>query len=308
MTKEMNEWYLSTPWGKLAMVSWGKVTNSPILLVHGYMDTAATFINLIDQLPDDYYYVGFDMPGHGKSEPFPSGPLISQLHIVEVIRRVILHLKWKSFTYIAHSMGCVIGMFYNHLYPGKITKFVHIDPGPPISMFYYVHHQPKFWFQYMYKDYYDHYERYNSERSRLYTTDEAINLVARNRELSEEQAETVLSRALIPKGNDKFKLSWEPRVKKIATIPVSEETLYTVMTKYQVPTLVVEVSNSPVAQATKEFVQNIMEKCKDILPNYFHVKVEGSHDVHITNPELIKEHLAKFLMRKFNGSWSFSKL
>lgn len=45
------------------VVSWGKPSKPPILMVHGFMDTAATFIPLVEQLTDDYYYVGFDMPG-----------------------------------------------------------------------------------------------------------------------------------------------------------------------------------------------------------------------------------------------------
>ena len=47
----------------LSVVSWGDPANPPVLLVHGYMDSAATFILLVDQLPDTFYYVGFDMPG-----------------------------------------------------------------------------------------------------------------------------------------------------------------------------------------------------------------------------------------------------
>lgn len=47
--------------------------------------------------------------GHGKSDPFPKGILVTQLHIVEVIRRVVEHMQWKKFILMAHSMGCVIG-------------------------------------------------------------------------------------------------------------------------------------------------------------------------------------------------------
>lgn len=47
----------------ILVVSWGNPANSPVLVVHGYMDSAATFIPLVEQLSDDYYYVGFDMPG-----------------------------------------------------------------------------------------------------------------------------------------------------------------------------------------------------------------------------------------------------
>lgn len=45
------------------MVAWGNPNNPPMLLVHGYMDTAATFSLIVDELPDTHYFVGFDMPG-----------------------------------------------------------------------------------------------------------------------------------------------------------------------------------------------------------------------------------------------------
>lgn len=45
------------------MVSWGDPKNPPVLLVHGFMDSAATFALLVEQLPDTYYYVAFDIPG-----------------------------------------------------------------------------------------------------------------------------------------------------------------------------------------------------------------------------------------------------
>lgn len=48
-------------------------------------------------------------------------------------------------------------------------------------------------------------DRWITGISRELTYDEAINLMVRNRSLTEEQAETVLSRSLIPVGADKFR-------------------------------------------------------------------------------------------------------
>lgn len=44
-------------------MSWGAPQHRPVLLVHGYMDSAATFIPIVELLPDDYFYLAVDLPG-----------------------------------------------------------------------------------------------------------------------------------------------------------------------------------------------------------------------------------------------------
>jgi hypothetical protein len=44
-------------------ISWGDPGRPPVLMIHGFMDSAATFIPLVENLPDKYYYVSFDFPG-----------------------------------------------------------------------------------------------------------------------------------------------------------------------------------------------------------------------------------------------------
>ncbi|XP_047039241.1 serine hydrolase-like protein 2 [Helicoverpa zea] len=295
MNKPMQEWTVDATWGKIAMVSWGNPAKPPMLLVHGYMDSAATFILLLEHLPDTHYYVAFDMPGHGKSDPFPPGLIVSQLNIVEVIRLIVKHMDWKNFIYMSHSMGFVIGMFYNHLFPGKIAKMIHIDPAAPISVYFYVHNTVRRWYEHLYDIYYSSYDRWNEGSTRRLTLDEAVNLIVRSRSISENQAEVVLSRCLVPAGDGKFKLSWETRMKKIAAAAISEETFYTVMTQHAPPMLIVQASENIVVGPGREFAANILEKCRLMLPNFQSVTVTGGHDVHITHPESIAPHIEKFL-------------
>ncbi|CAH0599478.1 unnamed protein product [Chrysodeixis includens] len=293
--KSKKEWNIKAPWGNIALVSWGDPKNPPALLVHGFMDSAATFALLVEEMPDTYYYVAFDIPGHGKSEPFPPGLIVSQITVVEVIRLIVEYMKWDKFINIAHSMGFNISVFYNHLYPGKITRMVHLDPGPPISMYYYSHYKVSEWYLFCYDSYYRGYKRWNAGSSKRLTIDEAVNLLVRSRSLSEEQAEVVLSRSLVPVGDGKYKLSWDTRMKKIATIPVSEEILYTIITQHAPPSLIIEAAENNSSPQGKKFSKNVLEKCNLMVPNFYTVTVQGGHDVHITNPEIVTPHIEKFL-------------
>lgn len=84
-------------------------------------------------------------------------------------------------------------------------------------------------------------------------------------------------------------------MKKIAQLPIPEETLYTLMTEKIPPTLIIDASESLGETTSKRFAENLLRKCEQTLSYFYRVTVTGGHDVHITNPELIVPHLKMFL-------------
>lgn len=60
-----------------SVISWGNASREPVLFVHGRQDSAATFIPLVELLPDKYHYVAVDMPGNGLSDPLPKGKYVT---------------------------------------------------------------------------------------------------------------------------------------------------------------------------------------------------------------------------------------
>ncbi|GBP36221.1 Serine hydrolase-like protein [Eumeta japonica] len=236
MKKIMEERYFKAPWGKVAMVSWGKPSGVPVLLVHGHMDTAATFIPLLEYLPDNYYYVGLDLPGHGKSDYFPAGVMPNQLHFIETLQLAIEHLRWERFIYISHSMGAILGIYFNAVYPGQISKIVNLDPGPPIYWFAFSKNL-SMWFEALYNNYYENLNRITNENPKLHTHESAKRAVIRNRNLTEKQAEIILSRSIIPVDEEKIRLSWDVKMKHIGQPPLSKDFLFILMTNNSPPTL-----------------------------------------------------------------------
>ena len=92
-------------------------------------------------------------------------------------------------------------------------------------------------------------------------------------------------------------------MKKIATVPLSEETLFTVITEHAPPTLIIEASENIAHHKGKRFAASIIEKCVLMVPKFYSVTVTGGHDVHITNPESVAPHVKKFL-KSYKNSWS----
>ncbi|KAG7298585.1 hypothetical protein JYU34_018227 [Plutella xylostella] len=297
--KKTKQWFFDAPWGRLALVSWGQRSNPPVLLCHGYMDSAATFIPLVEKLPDTYYYVGVDLPGHGLSDPFPAGMLPSQMHMIEVIRIVVERMNWERFIYMSHSMACVFGAFYNAIFPHRMTKVINLDLPPAIST-YLGTSLFSCWYPYLYEEYYKNYRRFNTPDNRLITHEQAINTIVRNRNVSEEQAEIILSRCLIPAKDGKFKFSWDPKMKKITYATIPKETLIKIFTTNTPPTLCVSATENTSLGPSKQFGIDVMRTIQDQCTNHFTVFAEGSHDVHITNPDEVASHINEFLKREFN--------
>lgn len=80
--------------------------------MHGWQDNCGTFDKLIPLLPDYYYVVAIDFPGHGWSSHLPKGTFYNDIMFVLQVERVIQYLGWKHrpFTILGHSMGAAIGL------------------------------------------------------------------------------------------------------------------------------------------------------------------------------------------------------
>lgn len=88
-------------------------------------------------------------------------------------------------------------------------------------------------------------------------------------------------------------------MKKIATVLIPEETLYTIMTTSMPPTLSIDASESKDETRSKKFAENLLHKCDETLPHFHRVTVNGGHDVHITHPELLVPHIESLFKTAF---------
>lgn len=56
------------PWGKIAAQEWkGTECKHQILMLHGWQDNSNSFKRLVPLLPEDWWVVALDFPGHGHS-------------------------------------------------------------------------------------------------------------------------------------------------------------------------------------------------------------------------------------------------
>jgi len=75
MPFNFTEMKIPVPYGYITAKVWGSLNENSIrtIAMHGYMDNAGTFDRLIPLLPDQFYVVAIDLPGHGFSSHVPYG-------------------------------------------------------------------------------------------------------------------------------------------------------------------------------------------------------------------------------------------
>ncbi|CAF4946766.1 unnamed protein product [Pieris macdunnoughi] len=293
------EWFIEAPWGRISIIAWGNCYDPPVLLCHGLIDSAACFRPLIRLLPQKFYYIGIELPGNGKSDPFPRGMVLTLYDFVYAVHVVVNHFRWEKFIGIAHSFGSSVVKIYNLCYPGKLTKIIEFDPALYRMVTLGDFHD---WYQVTFGDFFKNFNEYNIdiEKTMKVSKDEAIQRSMKRRQLSEKYAKETLERISIPAGDGFVRYTYDRRLKVIQTPPYTPEHYKDVLTSVKTPTL------SIIAQDTIDF--GIYEQTPFLLdetayPNgNCRIKiVKGSHDVHYNNPECIADYVTEFLIGGFKA-------
>jgi pimeloyl-ACP methyl ester carboxylesterase len=112
--------------GRLAVVQWGPPSDSPIVLLHGWMDCAAAWQLLVDCLPDDWPLLAVDWRGYGHSAPrvdrywYPD-------HLAELDALLDAVVPGGRARLIGHSMGGTVAAMYGGIRPQRLAWLVNIE-------------------------------------------------------------------------------------------------------------------------------------------------------------------------------------
>lgn len=124
--KSFEEVQIAVPWGQISGKWWGRRDVTPVIGLHGFEDNAGTFDRLAPLL-DVPAFLALDALGHGKSSHAPFGMAYNFSDFVIALRRVVQHYGWTKFSIIGHSFGSTTGHMYSSLYPSDVDKFVSLD-------------------------------------------------------------------------------------------------------------------------------------------------------------------------------------
>ncbi|KAF5929589.1 hypothetical protein HPG69_006311 [Diceros bicornis minor] len=111
-----SELKLAVPWGHIAAKAWGPQQGHPVLCLHGWLDNANSFDQLIPLLPKDFHYIAMDFGGHGLSSHYSPGLPYYHQNFVSEIRRVVA--------------GGTVGGMFSCIFPEMVDKLILLDSSP----------------------------------------------------------------------------------------------------------------------------------------------------------------------------------
>ena len=114
------------------VLTWGDTahatpTRPPLVMLHGWMDVAASFQFVVDALPSERHVIAFDWRGFGLTDT-PAGDTYWIPDYVGDLDGVLdLLLPDQPVDLLGHSMGGNVVMLYAGLRPARIRKLVNLE-------------------------------------------------------------------------------------------------------------------------------------------------------------------------------------
>ena len=114
---------------KISYISEG--SKEPIVLIHGWSGNKETFMDVINNLKNDYQIIAYDLRGHGQSDRPNYG--LTMKRFAEDLRELIEHLDLKNPRLVGWSMGTHILLEYFTIYGDEnIRSMAFLDMSPKL--------------------------------------------------------------------------------------------------------------------------------------------------------------------------------
>ncbi|OQR70313.1 serine hydrolase protein-like [Tropilaelaps mercedesae] len=260
--------------------------------------TALVWSELFPLLPADLHIISVDLSGHGLSSHRPLGCTYTILEHAIDLKRLVDDLNWEGFAIIGHSMGAMISFLLIGLFPKLVTHFISLDiltimgcslkslpEVTALSINSMLTFEKKLGKPPVYKNLDEIVDR------RMNTTPDS---------LTRESASIIMQRATVDYQGGVV-LRTDPRLKFSRTLNYSFEDQFEILKRYSGRLLVVRATGSTPRDSKglphDKFIRLYEETCQE----FKLVTVQGSHTVHLDEPEKVLGHVIEFL-KTYSGN------
>lgn len=294
MSLEVKELQIPIPYGYIAAKAWGSDQGLPVLALHGYLDNAGTFDNLVPLLSPSLYIVAIDCVGHGLSSHKPHGIFYNYIEVAFDIERVVQYLKWEQFSIIGHSLGGTVALMYASVFPDKVLNVVLLDIWKPSSL-------PAENLPESTRDVFDklfYLERRMDGPVPVYSSEDAKArlMQALHGELKESSAAILIRRGIkqSPCGTGVV-FRRDIRLKTPGGFQrLSHDDLKAYMRRLNCNLLIIVGKHSGLKNKAPEILNNILDIYREVCNSFQIVEVDGNHFVHLNEPWQVAPHINSF--------------
>ncbi|CAK9812560.1 Probable serine hydrolase [Anthophora quadrimaculata] len=273
---------------------WGSKTIQPIVALHGRQDNAGSFDHLVPLLHDEVSILCLDLPGHGLSSHYPK----SQYYYVYwdgiiLLRRIVKYFKWNKVKLLGHSLGGGISFLYAASYPDEVDFMISLDIASPSVKD--VTKCPA-----VIGDAIDKFLKYESmppDSIPSYTYEEVLDIVedAYKGSITKEGAMTLMKRGLRPSPEpERYYFARDPRLKVSLLGVISLDLVLAYATRIKCRYLNIRAVPGMKFEIPESY-DKVLELIKTGAEKFEYHEVEGTHHVHLNNPERVAPIINNFI-------------
>ncbi|XP_044252384.1 probable serine hydrolase [Tribolium madens] len=292
---DFEEVRVPVPWGHISGKWWGPKSTQPILAIHGWQDNAGTFDTLAPLLAaKGHSILCVDLPGHGLSSHLADGHCYYLFWDgIHIVRRIVKHFNWGKVTLMGHSLGGGIAFLYAGTYPDQVDKYISFDIASPSvrDPAKLVASIPEC------VDKFLKYETLTPEQMPCYKYKDMIDIVeeAYKGGVSRRSCEVMMRRGMRPAEHKEghFVFNRDPRLKVAALAFMTPDQVLQFAARTTCRVLNIR-GNPGMKFDFPEFYDRVLDAIDKQGKVERHV-VEGSHHLHLNNPERVVDIVDQFL-------------
>ncbi|XP_043273277.1 probable serine hydrolase isoform X1 [Venturia canescens] len=288
---------IPVPWGHISGKWWGPKDEQPIICLHGWQDNAGSFDSIAPLLSSKKALLAIDLPGHGFSSHYPDGVFYYVFWDgLILLRRVVKHYKWDKITILGHSLGGAIGFLYAAAYPDEVDALISIDIATPSAR------DPTRTVGASgdHIDRFLKYENLTPDNVPCYEYEEMINIVEDGYKgsITRRSAEILMIRGMQPAPTPgRHYFSRDPRLKTSMLGMLSMDLVLSYASQIKCSYLNIRAVPG-LKFDNPENYGKVLDKIKETSRRFEYREVEGSHHVHLNEPEKVAPIIEEFFKNK----------
>ena len=252
---------------QLAAKEWGEPSGTPVIALHGWLDNANSFDQMLPHL-HNMHVIAVDMAGHSRSgdRSEDSGYDIWQ-DIADVLA-IAEQMGWSRVALLGHSRGAIVAALVAGTFPDLVSQCLLIDSYFPIP------HKPSNAASQLAKAITDR-KRFRAIKPSAFNSfDDAVNARVNGFVPLQKAAATILANRGVVETNGKFSWRNDQRLKASSMVTFTKDQCESFFTSITCPIMLIQAQSGllqgPIQPQLQEWVSHI-----DV------VSMPGSHHLHL---------------------------
>ena len=252
---------------QLAAKEWGDPSGMPVIALHGWLDNANSFDQMLPYLTD-MHVIAIDMAGHSQSGDRSEDSGYDIWQDIGDVLAVSEQMNWDRFALLGHSRGAIVSALVAGTFPKLVSHCILIDSYFPIP------NKPANAAGQLAKAITDRKRFQTIKPSAFNSFDDAVKARVNGFVPLQKQAATILSERGVVEVDGKFSWRNDQRLKSSSMLTFTKEQCESFFTAIKCPIMLI--------QAESGLLQGpIQPQLKQWVPHIEVLSMAGSHHLHL---------------------------